>query len=77
MGTALDEWLRARPGPCLFDRVSLGSLNPPGTYHVGQRPRTHRDPPASASRVLELKGHTLCPAHLFLLSIVPFGFPNN
>jgi hypothetical protein len=47
---------------CFFrDRVSLCSLGCPGTHFVDQAGLELRDPPASASQVLELKACTTTP----------------
>jgi hypothetical protein len=46
---------------CFTDRVSLCSLGCPGTYSVGQAGLELRNPPASASWVLELKACTAMP----------------
>jgi hypothetical protein len=52
---------------CFRDRVSLYSLGCPGSHFVDQASLELRNPPASASRVLELKACDTTPGACSLL----------
>jgi hypothetical protein len=54
------------------DRVSLCSPGCPGTHFVDQAGLELRNPPASASRVLELKAYATMPSSLFYLNFHHF-----
>jgi hypothetical protein len=60
------------------DRVSLYSPGCPGTHFVDQAGLELRNPSATASQVLGLKGYTTTPGFIYISNVIPFpSFPSE